>query len=261
MQSKTRFGGMENANTIFYPEGSVTGKRKNENTIAHEIVHQWFGNSATEIDWPHIWLSEGFANYFTDLYILGNKGDEAFQKRMQDERAIVLNFFKREPLPVINTTTNYMRLLNANTYQKGAWVLHMLRKQLGNETFWKGIRAYYQKYKLKNASTSDFKNVMMEVSGKNLDTFFEQWLYKTGHPILKTNWIYHDDKIRLIVDQIQETNFEFLLDVELIYDDGTSEIKTIDVQAKSAPFVIETNGTVTDIKLDPNTQLLFELGL
>ena len=260
VQSKTRFGGMENGNTIFYPEGSVTGTRKNENTIAHEIVHQWFGNSATEIDWPHIWLSEGFANYFTDLYVLEKKGDEAFQKRMQNERVIVLNYFKRVQSPVINTTTNYLGLLNANTYQKGAWVLHMLRKQLGNETFWKGIRAYYQKYKSKNASTSDFKNVMIEVSGKNLDTFFEQWLYKTGHPVLKTNWIYHDDKIRLIVDQIQETNFEFLLDIELIYDDGTSEIKTIDVQAKSAPFVIETNGKVTDIKLDPNTQLLFEMG-
>ncbi len=259
VQSKTRFGGMENASAIFYPEGSVTGEQNNENTIAHEIVHQWFGNSATEIDWPHIWLSEGFANYFTDLYILETKGEEAFQKRMQNERAIVLNFFKRVQLPVVNTSRNYMKLLNANTYQKGAWVLHMLRKKLGNETFWKGIRAYYQKYKLKNASTTDFKNVMMEVSGKNLDIFFEQWLYKTGHPILKTNWIYFDDKVRLILDQLQETNFEFLLDVELIYKDGTSEIKTINVLAKSAAFVIETNGDVKEINLDPNTNLLFEI--
>jgi aminopeptidase N len=260
VQSKTRFGGMENANTIFYPEGFVTGEGKNKNTIVHEIAHQWFGNSATEIDWPHIWLSEGFANYFTDLYILENEGDESFQKRMQDERAIVLNYFKRIQSPVVGPLpNNYMRLLNANTYQKGAWVLHMLRKEIGNETFWNGIRAYYQKYKFKNASTTDFKNVMAEVSGKNLDIFFDQWLYKTGHPILKTNWIYHDDKVRLIVDQLQDTNFEFLLDLELIYSNGTSEIKTINVQAKSAPFVIETNGAVKDIKLDPNTQLLFEM--
>ncbi len=260
VQSKTRFGGMENAGAIFYFENSVTGEQNHEDLIAHEIVHQWFGNSASEIDWPHIWLSEGFATYLTDLYILESKGQKAFQKRLENERNTVLNFFKRKQSPVVDTkTTNYMQLLNANSYQKGAWVLHMLRKKLGDSTFRKGIKIYYQKYKLKNASTADFQKVMEEVSGKNLTIFFEQWLYKTVHPILKTNWIYHTNKVRLIVDQIQETAFDFLLDVELIHPDGTSEIKTIFVQTKSAPFVIETTGPVKEIKLDPNTQLLFEL--
>ncbi len=260
VQSKTRFGGMENASAIFYFENSVTGEQKYEDLIAHEIVHQWFGNSASEIDWPHIWLSEGFATYLTDLYVLENKGSATFHKRMQNERTTVLNFFKRTQTPVVDAkTTNYMELLNANSYQKGAWVLHMLRNKLGDETFWKGIRMYYQKYKFKNASTVDFKQVMAKVSGKKLDIFFEQWLYKTGHPILKTNWIYHNNKVRLIVDQTQEAPFEFPLDIEMLYDDGTSEVKTINVLGKSAPFVIETNGTVKDINLDPNIQLLFEM--
>jgi len=260
VQSKTQFGGMENAGAIFYFEKSVTGKRDHEDLIAHEIVHQWFGNSASEIDWPHLWLSEGFANYFTDLYILDKNGVEAFQKRMQQERKTVLNFYKRKQTPVIdNENTNLMSLLNPNSYEKGAWVLHMLRKKLGDETFWKGIRAYYEKFKFQNASTNDFKNVMAEVSGENLDTFFTQWLQKAGHPVLKTSWLYYENKLRLIINQTQETAFQFPLDVELIYTDGTSEIKTIEISPIEIPYGIPALGEVKEINFDPNTWLLFEI--
>ena len=260
VQSTTQFGGMENAGAIFYFEKIVTGAQNHEDTIAHEIVHQWFGNSASEIDWPHIWLSEGFANYFTSLYILETKGEGAFQQRIKEERETVLNFYKKKQTPVIDTeNTNLMSLLNANSYEKGAWVLHMLRKKLGDETFWKGIRSYYEKFKLNNASTNDFKNVMAEVSGENLDTFFTQWLQKAGHPILKTSWLYNNNILRLIISQTQKTAFQFPLDVELIYTDGTSEIKTIEVTEIAIPFEIETKGEVKEIKFDPNTWLLFEL--
>lgn len=260
VQSKTQFGGMENAGNIFYPENSVTGKREHEDTIAHEIVHQWFGNSASEIDWPHIWLSEGFAQYFADLYILETKGEEAFQQRIKEERETVLNFYKSKKTPVIDTeNTDLMSMLNPNSYEKGAWVLHMLRKKLGNETFWKGIRTYYEKFKFSNASTSDFKKVMAEVSGENLDVFFTQWLQKSGHPILKTSWIYNNNTLHLIVKQTQETSFLFPIDVELIYADGTSEIKTIDISPIEIPFEIPAHKEVKKINFDPNSWLLFEL--
>jgi len=260
VQSKTQFGGAENAGTIFYPEKAVTGERNYEDTIAHEIVHQWFGNSASEIDWSHLWLSEGFATYFTDLYIQETKGEDAFQKRMQHERETVLDFYKRKQTSVIDTeNTDLMSLLNANSYQKGAWVLHMLRKKLGNETFWKGIRTYYEKFKFQNASTNNFKNVMAEVSGENLDIFFTQWLQNTGHPILKTSWIYYENKLRLIINQTQKTAFQFPLDVELIYTDGTSEIKTIEISPIEIPFGIPARGEVKEINFDPNTWLLFEI--
>ena len=260
VQSKTRFGGMENAGNIFYFEKSVTGKREHEDLIAHEIAHQWFGNSASEIDWSHIWLSEGFATYLTDLYILKNSGSEAFLKRIKEERTTILNFYQKKQTPVVDTeNTNLMSLLNANSYQKGAWTLHMLRKKLGDEIFWKGIRAYYDKFKFSNASTNNFKNVMAEISDKNLDIFFTQWLKKSGHPTLKTNWIYHDNKVRIIIEQTQETIFQFPLDIELIYNDGSSEIKTIQVTDKSTPYTIETSGEISTINFDPNTWLLFEL--
>lgn len=260
VQSSTRYGGMENASCIFYPEKAFTGEQKFENTIAHEIAHQWFGNSATELDWPHVWLSEGFATYFTSLFILNTKGEAAFQKNMEQAKTRVLNFYKTTKTPVVDThTKNLMKLLNPNSYQKGAWVLHMLRKELGDDLFYKGIKAYYDRYKFKNASTDRFKNVMSYISGKNLGVFFDQWLYSSGQPILKKQWIYFNNKVRIIIEQTQDKTFEFPLDVELIYADGTSEVKSIFVDYKNAPFVIECNGDVTDIKLDPNNWLLFEL--
>jgi aminopeptidase N len=260
VQSKTRFGGMENAGNIFYFEKSVNGKQNHEDLIAHEIAHQWFGNSASEIDWPHIWLSEGFATYFTDLYILKSEGEQAFKKRLNEERQKVINFYTKQQTPVIDfKTINYMNLLNPNSYEKGAWVLHMLKNRIGEENFWKGIKTYYDFYKFKNASTNDFKNVMAQVSGKNLDVFFEQWLEKTGQPKINSTWIHGGDKLRIIVEQLQETVFQFPLDLELIYSDGSSEIKTVEVTTKNEPFVVTTKALeVTEIKLDPNTALLFE---
>jgi aminopeptidase N len=260
VQSKTRFGGMENAGAIFYFENSVTGEKKNDNLIAHEIAHQWFGNSASEIDWPHVWLSEGFATYLANVYAESTKGDEAFKEKMIEERDVVLNFYKNYKRPVVDEgVKDYMQLLNPNSYKKGAWILHMLRKQVGDDTFFKGLRMYYELYQFSNASSQDFENVMEHVSGQELDAFFDQWLYKTGQPIIKINWISHNNKVRIIVDQVQDTLFEFLMDLELIYEDGTSEIKTVDVQYKSSPFVVEASQEVKKINIDPNAWLLHEL--
>jgi len=261
VQSKTRFGGMENAGNIFYFEKSVTGKQDHKDLIAHEIAHQWFGNSATEADWPHIWLSEGFATYFTDLYILESEGKEAFLQRLKNEREKVLNFSKKQQTPVVDVhAKDLMSLLNPNSYQKGAWCLHMLKKEIGEDNFWKGIKTYYSFYKFKNASTNDFKYVMEQVSGKNLDVFFTQWLKKAGHPILKSTWIHGASKLRIIIEQTQETIFQFPLDLEIIYSDGSSEIKTINVTTQKDPFVVDTKDlNVKEIKLDPTINLLFEM--
>jgi aminopeptidase N len=263
VQSKTRFGGMENAGNIFYFERSVTGQRKHESLLVHEIAHQWFGDSATETDWKHLWLSEGFATYFTNLYYEGKYGKERFQKRMADQREKVIRFSKNHKTAVIDTvTTSLLKLLNANSYEKGSWVLHMLRKEVGEDVFWQAIRSYYKKYTYKNASTNDLKQIFEEVSGKELDDFFKQWLEKPGHPVLKTSYVQNGKTIMINVEQVQNDDlvFKFPLEVKLIYTDRTSEIIRIKITKKKEVFSLKVREEVKDILIDPDVWLLFEKG-
>src|SRR5690606_37591424 len=169
VQSKTIFGGMENASAIFYKESSVDGARTSEALIGHEIAHQWFGNMATEKSFVHIWLSEGFATYLTTMYMEEKYGVDTAKFLRIDDRQKVISFSRRSGIPVVDTSTkNYMDLLNANSYEKGGWVLHMLRRQLGDSIFWKGIRQYYHDYAGKNADTRDVQKIFEDVSGKKL---------------------------------------------------------------------------------------------
>jgi len=129
VQSTTMYGGMENAGCIFYDEKAITGKGNINELIAHEIVHQWFGNSASELDWSHLWLSEGFATYLTDLYIEDHKGKGAFLSQLRNQRDAVIRFYTNNKLPLKDTVSiNTQDMLNTNAYKKGAWILHMLRE-------------------------------------------------------------------------------------------------------------------------------------
>ena len=259
VQSKTQFGGMENASNIFYSENSVRGDRSAEGLIAHEIAHQWFGNSASEANWHHIWLSEGFATYFTTLYMEDKYGEQRAAELRLEDRQQVIAYNNRVSVPVVNPSIrNYMRLLNANSYQKGGWVLHMLRLQVGDDNFQQAIRQYYNKYKLSNALTKDLQAVFEEVSGQDLDYFFDQWIFKAGHPELAVAWSHNKKKIALQIDQNQEQVFIFPLTFEVTFEDGTSLKETVKVSKKSATHTIKTSKKPVKIVLDPDTSLLFE---
>ncbi len=258
VQSKTQFGGMENASNIFYMEASVNGQRTSEGLIAHEIAHQWFGNSASEANWHHIWLSEGFATYFTILYREQKYGKTAAAEDRLTDRNQIIAFNKRQSVPVVNTAIeNYMQLLNANSYQKGGFVLHMLRKEVGDQVFWQAIKTYYDQYKLSNALTEDLKEVFEEASGKDLDPFFQQWIYTAGHPDIELNWQYKDG-LQVLVDQRQNSTFQFPLEIEVIYQDGSSQRETLQVNKEKQAFSIKTDKKPAKIVLDPDTNLLFE---
>ena len=261
VQSKTQFGGMENASNIFYFENSVSGERKIENLIAHEIAHQWFGNSASEIDWTHVWLSEGFATYFTNLYVETTKGQNAFKALLNTQRETIIKFSKKQLTPVLDKNTlSLMRLLNANSYQKGGWVLHMLRNKVGDDLFWEAIRSYYKTYALNNASTTDLKIVFENVTTQNLDKFFKQWLEQPGHPVLNSSWKSTQNNLQLKIEQTQKTNvvFEFPLEINLIYEDDRSEEITVNITQRASQFDLEIDAKVKSITLDPNMWLLFE---
>ena len=263
VQSKTRYGGMENASNIFYTESSVTGQRQHESLIAHEIAHQWFGDSASEANWYHVWLSEGFATYLTDLYFEETAGTSTFRERMQNSRQRVTDYAKRDLSPVINTKVkDYNLLLNANSYQKGSWVLHMLRQEIGEEAFWKTLRQYYQKFHLDNALSEDFQKVAEQISRKKLSSFFNQWLYQAGHPILQIDWEQVSKrKIKINLTQLQEgPAFSFPLEIEIETESGNQIQKSIRIDSKEEKFNIKVKEKAVKIILDPNVKLLFEEG-
>ena len=259
VQSKTRFGGLENANTIFYSESSVSGTRKSEGLIAHEIAHQWFGNMATEKSFGHLWLSEGFATYFTILYFENKYGKDTAIKMLNEDRSQVIDFSKKSNKAIVDTDeTDYMQLLNANSYQKGGWVLHMLRTELGDSVFWRSIRKYYATYAGGIADTRDLQKVFEDVSGKDLKQFFDQWLYTTGQPDLEIKWNYYADRSLIIdVKQLQKDVFRFPLAFKINTATGSKkEIVLVDKAVSS--FKIKHEQKPTSITVDPDTDLLMK---
>jgi aminopeptidase N len=236
----------------------VTGQGKAESLLAHEIAHQWFGNSVTEADWHHIWLSEGFATYLTSVYMGKTYGKEKLIESMKSARDRVLSSYERSPGPVIDTTiTDLMKLLNANSYQKGAWILHMLRQELGDESFWKGMRLFYERFRNNNALTRDFEKVMEEVSSKNLEYFFHQWLYVAGQPDLKITkeTLKKNGYIDVVIEQKQDPLFTFQLDLA-VKDSKGVRVVNVPVNDKITRVSIQAEPD-SEIVPDPDIKLLF----
>ncbi|HEX3933569.1 MAG TPA: M1 family metallopeptidase, partial [Puia sp.] len=155
----TSHGGMETASAIFYTESLITGKRTEglRNVVIHELAHQWFGNAVTESTWDDVWLSEGFATFFTLLYIEHSYGHDAYVKGLLNSKKMVYSYYDKDPLwsIVADRTAENGPVTSIITYQKGAWFLHMLRDSIGNEDFEAGIRSYYRDFMNSNATTGD----------------------------------------------------------------------------------------------------------
>ncbi len=260
VQSKTVYGGMENASCIFYRESTVTGNQAHEVLFAHEIAHQWFGDAVSELDWHHIWLSEGFATYLTDIYLEQTDGRDVFVASMLDEKGQVLRFARKRMAPIVDTTLPVsVRLLNKNTYEKAGWVLHMLRRELGDALFQECVRAFYGKYQYGNALTEDFQEIVDSLSEQNFGSFFRQWFHQPGHPVLSAHTEYRRNEIKLTIRQHQEQHvFEFPLDIKINCGKGKTTLITLYVNAPEQVFTIKTEKKPAEITLDPDTWLLFE---
>lgn len=264
VQSTTRYGGMENAAAIFYSEEAVADGEDDEALIAHEIAHQWFGNTVTEADWPHLWLSEGFATYLTGLYLEHAYGPERLQAYMRDARRQIVQFHNRNPkAPVVDTTyADPTELLNANSYQKGAWILHMLRREVGTDPFLQGLEAYYDRYRHQNASTRDFRTVMEDVTGRDLGWFFEQWTHRSGHPVIEGQWRYDPQSEECVVSlrQTQEAD-PFRVPVEVSVDTGREQTATVTMRTREENVRLDCSQEPSSVSLDPGTNLLAETSI
>jgi aminopeptidase N len=260
-------GGMEAATAIMYHESSVTGERtvRWRNVIIHEVAHQWFGNAVTEADWDDVWLSEGFATYFTLLFIEHAYGRDEFVAGLRSSAERVFAQYEDDPeyRIVHDDLSDMRRVTSAATYQKGSWVLHMLRNRMGDEAFWSGIRAYYARHANGNATTVDFRRAMEEASGLDLEAFFQQWLYSGGNPHLQGWWEYDASAraVRIEISQIQTAGptYELPLEVGLHFDGAEvhSQVRQVDVDSGFHRFVVPLDREPTDVRLDPNVRLLF----
>jgi aminopeptidase N len=270
----TRFGGMENSSAIVFASSLFDPRPDSGSTsnvfkiregivevVAHEIAHQWFGDSVTESTWADLWLSEGFATYFAGLFVQRNEGEHAFRQYMSKAAQSYFNYEKMNRTPIHDTETeDLFKLLNANNYQKGAWVLHMLRMELGDDAFFRGIRTYYKVHQGATASSEDLRAALEKASGQPLKEFFVRWVYGTGHPQYDLSWEWNGKtkKLRLVLNQIQpEPAFPNSLAVEILTAHGPRRV-ILKPAAKQTIQELELGEAPSTVNIDPENSVLKE---
>jgi len=263
IQTPSVNGGMETSSAIFYGEDLVTGKRDERvrNVVIHEIAHQWFGNAVTETSWNDAWLSEGFATFFTLLFIENEYGKEEYNKGIAKAKKSVFDLSVKMPdfSIVSERTAEKEQVTSGITYQKGAWVLHMLRDLIGEKNFKKGIQNYYAKYFNANTNTDEFRIEMEKASGKDLKLFFKQWLYQPVNPTINANWKYDSITKKLNVQLHQAQSFIFNVRVEIgYYKKGsiTPTILMMNLKDKDQVFSFPLASSPEKLELDPRNVLL-----
>ncbi|MDZ4863635.1 MAG: M1 family metallopeptidase [Gemmatimonadota bacterium] len=252
VQSTTMFGGMENPTAIFYDGAAYANRRLSEATVAHETAHQWFGDAVTQADWHHLWLSEGFATYFSALWVRHADGDSAFRRTMRDDLEQVVKSAATERPILDMAATDLMGLLNTNNYPKASWALHSLRGLIGDSAFQAGIRAYYQTYRDSTALSSDFAAVMSAAAGQDLTWYFTQALTQPGYPRLAVTWKHTRGMLILTVRQTQPAawgtyrlpGLGLLIDGSVVNVDAAGSETVIRLPRKQAPrsVVVDPDG-------------------
>ena len=264
IQAPSVSGGMETSSAIFYTEKLVTGKRtdRTRQVVIHEIAHQWFGNAVTESTWDDVWLSEGFATYFTLLFVEKDEGREAFEKGLKAARTTIENYYAsgKNFAIVANRSPEKEEVTSAITYQKGAWVLHMLREKIGDAAFQKGIRSYYKKYFNANATTDQFRLEMEKSSGISLQAFFNLWLLRSGIPAIQVDWNYIASKklleISLTQTNADATEYDLPVEIAIQQANGASINQKLLLKKKQDTFRIPMSTIPTSLFPDPATRLL-----
>jgi aminopeptidase N len=257
-------GGMEAATSILYGDDSVSGpQRRWDSVIVHEIAHQWFGNAVTEGDWDDVWLSEGFATYFTHLFVEHTEGRDAFVAGLRSDRDQIRAFDLQNPgYRIVHDHLADLKQVTTGpgTYKKGAWTLHMLRGVVGDEAFWSGIREYYRLYRDRNASTADFRRVMEEASGKDLGWFFDEWLTRGGMLKVRGRWSWDKGTLRLDLEQRQAAEpYRMPIDVAIeVAGEADRRTDRVELRERRQTFTIPLDREPRSVALDPRDFVLMD---
>jgi aminopeptidase N len=254
-------GGMENTSATTLGANAVLDAREfddrrtgTDGLIAHEMAHQWFGDLVTCGDWRHTWLNEGFATYFGALWEEHAEGHDYFEWRQRgQERSIVSSPLK---VPVVPRNGQDENNPYGFIYNKGGWVLHMLRGQLGDARFWKAIQYYTKKFSYQTATTNDFMQAIAESTGQDMEWLFDQYVYRPGHPEFEVAWDY-DDTSHLVHLNVKQkgTPFQLPIEIEVLSDNGTQPFR-ISVGKESEDFSFTVPQRPRTVLFDPRDIIL-----
>lgn len=262
------FGGMENitATTMADKEIFTNPPEIVEDLVSHELAHSWFGNLVTCRNWAELWLNEGFATYMEAAYREKKYGRADYLRKIRENAEL---FFVDE---TINRNRHGLYNLSARpddsifdttTYQKGGAVIHTLRETIGTENFWKAINLYLTRHKFQNVETSDLQKVMEEVSGKDLNWFFAQWVYGGGYPKLNVTQVYNaaTRSLDLTVTQTQDSAdkitpeaFILPMEIEITTAKGT-KIEKLEIKKREEVFSLNVDGKPAKIVFDKEEKI------
>lgn len=260
-------GGMENTSATTLTEGTLHDDRAHldedsDGLVAHELAHQWWGDLLTCRDWAHIWLNEGFASYFEAIWDEKNLGAEEFAYNMSSKAESAISGGKDKPI-VYYEYSDPDEQFDSRAYPKGAWVLHMIRRRLGDEVFWKAINAYCTRYSHKTVETDDLRRTLEEVTGRSMGRFFYDWTQRPGAPEVKVRykWLAEDQMASVEVEQKQkEAAYEFPLKVTFDFGPSDPPFSVVhEMTEKKDRFFIPLAKRPTMVRIDPDQAVLMEL--
>lgn len=268
------WGGMENTSvttltdrTLSVPEmetlSSSTG------LVAHELAHQWFGDLITCKEWAHVWLNEGFATYYTLLFTRHKEGQDAFKYDLWNTGQSILRLSleaDRRPIVFREYDRDIEALIpSVMVYNKGAWVLHMLRSQLGEEPFRVAVQTFLERHAYDTVVTHDWIRILEEVTGRSLDGFFDQWVFRRHHPHLtiEHSWDEAMGMSRISVQQTQPVSadvalFRFPLTVRFKGAFGSQDLR-VEVSDVREDFHIRLPSAPEQVRVDPDLELLAKI--
>jgi hypothetical protein len=229
--------------------------------LAHELAHQWWGQAIGWKNYHEQWISEGFAQYFAALYAQQARGERVFTDMLKQFRRWSLADSDQGPVSLgyrLGHIKSEPRVFRALVYNKGAAVLHMLRRLLGDDVFFSALRRFYQDRKFQKAGTDDLQRAFEAASGRNLDRFFERWIYGTDLPHIAYRTAITSSGVTVHFEQTTELLFDLPVTVTLAYADGRSSEVVVPISEKVTDQLIPVSGQVRQVQINRDSAAVAE---